>query len=222
MGMLLTDPSALSASQISSTFPNSTSSPSPNVTYNRIIPVPSPGPRLWDMKMLGYLAAPLLFGTIVMPLISGSLLRFVVKTHTRLRPWYHLALAVLWLLGWIYYDASQHFVTGISRICFDPPVVAVVIHQTYRAFRKKVRRTFYSLFLVGIAGCFILDWFVRIPIPIAGTAAGTIFVVAALVKYGLGRFTRKALRETHVHIQRWKSTEVLREMIRSMEQKDKN
>ncbi|KAK0516506.1 hypothetical protein JMJ35_001109 [Cladonia borealis] len=167
MGMLLTDHSAPSASQISSASSNSALSPSPNVTYNTIVPAPSPGPRLWDMKMFGYLAAPLLFGTIVMPLISGTLLRFVVKTHTRLMPWYHLAFAVLWLLGLVYYDASQHFVTGIFRICFDSPVVAVVVHQTYRAFRKKVCRTLYSLFLV------------------AGTAAWAIFVVAALVKYGL-------------------------------------
>ena len=202
MGMLLTDPSALSASQISSAFPNSTSSPSPNVTYNTIIPAPSPGPRLWDMKMFGYLAAPLLFGTIVMPLISGSLLPFVIKTHTQLTPWYHVVFAVLWLLGLISYDASQHLDTGIFRICFDSPVVALVIYQTYDAFRKKVRRTLYSLFLVVIAGCFILDWVVWIPVPIplAGAAAGTISVVAALVKCGLDCFTWKAHRETHVHI----------------------
>ena len=196
MGMLLTDPSAPPASQISSTSSNLTSSQPPNVTYNTMLSVPSPGPRLWDMKIFGYLAAPLLFGTIVMPLISGTLVRFVVRTYTHLMPWCHLASAVLWLLCLIYLTASQNFVVGTLRICFNATVVAVVIYQTYWAFRKKVRRTLSSGLLIGIVVCFLLDWFVSKPISLTGTAAWAIFVVACLVKYGLGRFIRRLLRKT--------------------------
>lgn len=196
MGMLLTDPSAPPASQISSKPSNSTSSPTPNVTYNTTSPAPSPGPRLWDMKMFGYLAAPLLFGTIVMPLISGKLLRSVVKTYTYLMPWYHLACAVIWFLCLIYYDASQNFVAVAFKICFNATAVAVVTYQTCRAFRKQVRRTLYSFLLAGIVVCFILDWLVRMPIPLAGTAAWILFAVAGLLKYGLGTYLMQLLRKT--------------------------
>ena len=145
--------------------------------------------------MFGYLAVPLLFGTIVMPIISGTLLRFVVKTYTDLAPWSDLASAVLWFILLIYYDISQKFVGGPFRLCFDAFVVAVVIYQTYRAIRKKVRRTAFSVFLIGIVVCFLLDWFSSLPVPLAGVVAWTIFVVACVWKYGLGMLTKEFLRK---------------------------
>ena len=199
MGMLLSDPSAPSASQITSKSSDSASSPSPNATYNTTIPAPSPGPRLWDMNMFVYLAVPLLFGTIVMPLISGTLLRFIVKIYTHLIPWYDVACAVLWPLWLFYWEVK--FLPGPVRRSVDALVVAVVIYQTYRAFLKKVRRTLFSAFSIVIVVCFILDLFLTLSVPLAGTVAWTIFLVASLRKSRLGRSIRKLFRKT-----RWKQT----------------
>ncbi len=191
MGMLLTDPSVPPAPQISSTSSNLTSSQSLNVTSNTTSSAPSPGPKLWDMKMFGYLAGPLLFGTIIMPLISGTLLRFVVKTYTHLVPWWRLASAVLWLLCLFGLYTFHNFEADVLRTCFDATLAAVVMYQTYRAFRKKVRRILLSVFLVGMLVCLTLDWFVGLPIP--GTAAWGMFVIVCLFRYGLGRVIKKLL-----------------------------
>ena len=201
MGMLLTDPSAPSASQITSKSSGSASSPSPNATYITTVAAPSPGPRLWDMNMFVYLAVPLLFGTIAIPLISGKLLRFVVKAHTHLMPWYPLAYLIVWLFLLIYFIASTKIDYLSTRLCLDALVVVVVIYQTYRAFRKKEHRILFSGFLVGIAVCLILEWFVRLPVLIVWLAAGTILLVVMLRSLGLGWLIRKLLRKT-----RWKQT----------------
>ena len=91
--MLLTDPSVSPASQVCSTPSNLT------VACNIPSSASSPGPKLWDIKMFAYLAVPLLIGTVMMPLISGKLLRFVVKTYTRLVPWFPLAGTVGYRCG---------------------------------------------------------------------------------------------------------------------------
>ena len=195
MGMLLTDPSAPPASHISSTSSNLTLSHSSNATSNTSSSASSPDPRLWDMKDFGYLAGPLLFGTIIMPLISGTLLRFVVKTYTNLVPWWRLASAVLWLLCLIgVYTFDINLVVDVFRTFFDASMVGVVMYETYRAFRKKKHRILLSVFLAGILVCLTLDWFMGLPIP--GTVAWAIFVIACLFKYGLGGALRKRLSKT--------------------------
>ena len=196
MGMLLTDASVPPASQISSTSSNLTSSQSANMTYITTSSASSPGPKLWDMKMFGYLAGSLLFGTIIMPLISGTLLRFVVKTYINLVPWFHLAFVFLGLLCLVFLDAFPHFVNDTFEICIDAAVIAVVFYVTCGAFFKRVGTMLHTAFLVVIVVCVILDWFVDIPISLAATVAWALFLVEFTRKYGQGRFIRKLHRRT--------------------------
>ena len=195
MGMLLTDPSLTPAPQTLSTL-SLVPSQSSNVTYNTTLPAPSPGPKLWDMKTFAYLTVPLLFGTIIMPLISGILLRYVVKGYIHLMPWSILAFALLWLLGLICLNTLQDFLPGTLRYCLDAIIIAVVIYLTYRAFLKKVRRSLYSFLLGAVLACFVLEWFVRgFPTLLSGYVAWASFVAVWLYKLGLGRFVGELFRK---------------------------
>ena len=195
MGMLLTDPSATPAPQISSTS-NVIPSQSSNVTYNTTLPAPSPGPKLWDMKTFAYLASPLLFGTIIMPLISGTLLRYLVKGYIHSMPWSNLAFALLSLLGLICLNTLQDLLAGTLRYSLDAIIIAVVIYLTYRAFLRKVRRRLYSFLLIGVLACFVLEWFIGgFPTLLSGYIAWASFLVVWLYKLGLGRFIGKLFRK---------------------------
>ena len=195
MAMLLTDPSTTPAPQTLNTS-DLVPSQSSNMTYNTSLPAPSPGPRLWDLKTFAYLACPLLFGTIIMPLISGILLRYMVKGYVHLMPWSNLAFALLWLLGLICFNTLQNFLPGTLRYCLDATIIAVVIYLTYRAFLRKVRRRLYSFLLIAVLACFVLEWFVRgFPTLLSGYVAWASFVAVWLYKLGLGRFIGELFRK---------------------------
>ena len=189
MGMLLTDPPVLPA--FSSTSSNLTSSQPANVTYNTTSSTSSPGPKLWDMKMFGYLSGSLLFGTIIMPLISGTLLRSVVKTYTKLVPWFHLASALLGLLCLVFLDVFPEFLGDTFKKSFDAAVVVVAILITYFAFLEGAGRMANTCFLVAIVLCFMFDWYVSSPISLAATVAWLALVGTYLYKYGRGWWMRK-------------------------------
>lgn len=194
MGMLLTDHSATPAPQhlnTSSLVPSQSS----NVTYNTTLTAPSPGPKLWDMKTFAYLAGPLLFGTIIMSLITGTLLRHVVKGYIHLMPWSNLAFAILSLLGLICLNTLQSYLAGAFMYSLDAIIIAAAVYQTYRAFLKKVRRRLWSIRLIVVLACFVIEWFVRgFPTLLIGYAAWAFFVVLWLYKLGLGRFIGKLFR----------------------------
>ena len=191
MGMLLIDPSAPPVSPISGTSSNLTSSRSANVTYNTTPSASSPGPKLWNMEMFGYLAGSLLFGTIIVPLIAGTLLRFVVKTYTHLVRWWHLTYGILWLVFLVCLYTFHNPVANILRIILDATLVAAVLYQTIFAYLKRKRRISWSMFLGAMLMALVLDYLTSIPLP--GTVAWTVFVVVCLFKYVLGRHIRKLL-----------------------------
>ena len=187
--MLLTDPSASPTSQVCST-------PS-NLTVACDVPssASSPGPKLWNMEMFAYLAVPLLIGTVMVPLISGKLLRFVVKTYTRLKPWFPLSGTVLLIIDAAYLQAEADSTTGTLRTSTEVILVGLMIYLTYIAFRKKKHRIFVTASLLGIFAWVVVDRFISIPVRIpwtVGWAIGwTILVVSYLFKSGLaGNFSK--------------------------------
>ena len=139
MGMLLTDPSTTPALQTLSTL-SLVPSQSSNMTYNTTVPTPSPGPKLWDMKTFAYLTVPLLLGTIIMPLLASTLLRYVVKAYIRLRPWSLLAIVLLLLLGLICLDTLQKFLSRTLRYSLEAITGAVVIYVISLLLDRKLTK----------------------------------------------------------------------------------
>ena len=146
--------------------------------------------------MFLYLAGSLLLGTVIMPLISGTLIRFIVKTYTHLVPWTHLVSAILGLSCVIFLNTYPEIVDGNLKHCFDAAAVAVVIYVTYCAFLKRVGRLLHIGLLAVIVVCFVLDWFEKIPIPLSETVAWAVFIFEFSCKYGEGKFIRNRHRKT--------------------------
>ena len=103
IGMLGTEPSTSPASQTSNTSSNLTSSQSLVSTHNTTFLTPSEDARV---RRWIHLAAPLLFVTIMMPLITGPYVRFLFRIHTTLMGWWYITLPFaslsLWFLLYTY------------------------------------------------------------------------------------------------------------------------
>lgn len=68
-----------------------------------------PTAQVWDIRWFAILSAPLLFVTIILPLLIGPVLRSTIHSHVKLRPYWRAALGIPALCLWIWSYA------GLSR-----------------------------------------------------------------------------------------------------------
>ncbi|KAM0796937.1 hypothetical protein BDR22DRAFT_824663 [Usnea florida] len=52
-------------------------------------------PQLWDLRWFALLSGPLLFGTIILPLITGPTIRYLCQSYVKLRVYWRLAFVLL-------------------------------------------------------------------------------------------------------------------------------
>lgn len=55
----------------------------------------TPNPQLWKMSAFGILSGPLLFVTIILPIIMGPTIRWLFQTYLRLKRLWRFALALV-------------------------------------------------------------------------------------------------------------------------------
>ena len=148
-------------------------------------------PQLWDLRWFALLSGPLLFGTIILPLITGPTIRYLCQSYVKLR--------VYWRLGFVLL-ATVSLITCLVLNLINPEgvgywifVVAyittptVVIYQTISAWslRKSRRIWFFRLSLVVSWLCFLINWGVdfttsEVPIPL-GLTAWVAFIVVRMI-----------------------------------------
>ena len=74
----------------------------------------SPNLQLWDLRWFAFLSGPLLFGTILLPLITGPTIRYLCQSYVRLRVYWRLGFVVLVLISWWLTYALQSYDPGVG------------------------------------------------------------------------------------------------------------
>ena len=54
-----------------------------------------PSPQLWDLRWFALLSGPLLFGTIIIPLITGPAIRYLCRSYVTLRVYWRFGFVLL-------------------------------------------------------------------------------------------------------------------------------
>ena len=115
----------------------------------------SPNAYVWDLKWFALLAAPLLFGTIILPILLGPSIRFAFQTFLKLRPYWgygSLLIAVVYLGFWLglFFSPVEFGATFLNAITsvFLLLFVGFRAWRTWRLKRRYSRWLLYALFVI--------------------------------------------------------------------------
>lgn len=114
----------------------------------------SSNPHVWDLRWFPILSAPLLFGTIILPLMTGPIIRSVCQTYVKLRIyWVIITLTLLAPATFVVYtmDPGYHL-TAI----WDTVLICVALSTIWNARRHpwhRSRRILFGLLLLTLSIC---------------------------------------------------------------------
>ncbi len=118
----------------------------------------SPNPQVWDLRWFALLSGPLLFGTIILPLITGPAIRYLCQSYVTLRVYWRLGfvfLAVTYLI--LFYSLEHLDVDYILDVISDSALSLFVCYQVFIAWRSKKRRWVWTCCLVLVLMVWLLD-----------------------------------------------------------------
>ena len=116
----------------------------------------SPSPQLWDLRWFGLLSGPLLFGTIIIPLITGPAIRYLCRSYVTLRVYWRLGFVLLAIAYPVLFynflsvsddDGENNWILwgGIGLIIIsDTSLSLFVLFQAFSAWRFKRRRRLWT------------------------------------------------------------------------------
>ena len=118
-------------------------------------------PQLWDMKWFAILSIPLLFVTIIVPIITGPVLHWLFGAYAKLKPFRRVIVVMLVFLilpttfPWfgLINDRAQMAVSIISTII----VLVLSLHETRRAFRTGHYKVIWLVYCALTIVCGTLD-----------------------------------------------------------------
>ena len=129
----------------------------------------APTQRFWDMRWFAILSAPLLLGTILLPLLVGPVVRWTFRRYVKLGVFWRLIFVLIGLA----YPALYYGLVGSSRVNIinliagfvlaavcDAMLAAFSLYQGYVAFRLEDREavwTFTWVFALTLT-CLLLDF----------------------------------------------------------------
>lgn len=118
--------------------------------------------RLWDLRWFAILSVPLLFATIILPLIAGPLVRWLLQTYLRFRKFWRFALPVTVVVYIICYYVLSEGEGGvvIGLVLFSICDVSVILIGGVRALRTrgtKGKRVRWWMFVTFSIGCLAAD-----------------------------------------------------------------
>ena len=136
----------------------------------------SPNPRLWDMRWFFLLACPLLFTTIILPLILGPMIRYACRSYIALKNYWRLGFVLIMLIYiGSYYglvlksekdygadsdsninDQLEVFSAFLAMLCDFGPTVFVSF-QTFVAWQIKRHHWLWLSSWILIIGIWVLD-----------------------------------------------------------------
>ena len=106
----------------------------------------SPSPQLWDVRWFALLSGPLLFGTIILPLVTGPAIRYLCQSYVTLRVYWRLGFSFLAIAypgltyGLWFNGASDYGYIG-GLILTILPSISISLYALYQiyAWRGKAR-----------------------------------------------------------------------------------
>ena len=114
-------------------------------------------PRTWDIKWFAILAGPLLFGTIILPLVTGPALRWLSQSYIKLKAFWRLGFVLLGIIYLILYytlinvtynnETYNYGAMVLTALC-DGLLEIIAFYQLWAALRHKTRRVTWGLFWV--------------------------------------------------------------------------
>lgn len=119
-------------------------------------------PRTWDIKWFAILAGPLLFGTIILPLVTGPALRWLFQSYIKLRAFWRLGFVLFGVIYLILYytlitKTYNYGATVLTAIC-DGSLEIIAFYKYLAALRQKQRRVTWGLFWVLSSLLLCLDF----------------------------------------------------------------
>lgn len=72
----------------------------------------SPNPQVWDLRWFALLSGPLLFGTIILPLITGPAIRYLCQSYVTLRVYWRLGFVFLAVTNPVLFSALSYSANG--------------------------------------------------------------------------------------------------------------
>ena len=124
--------------------------------------------QVWDLRWFALLSGPLLFGTIILPLITGPAIQYLCHSYVTLRVYWRLgfvflAVAYLVLFYSLAYSGAYSgndeygFVAFTLEMICDSTFSIFVCYQVFIAWRFKKRRWVWNCCLVLVLLVWLLD-----------------------------------------------------------------
>lgn len=155
-------------------------------------------PQLWDLRWFALLSGPLLFGTVILPLVTGPAIRYLCESYVTLRVYWRLGfslLAIAYFFLFYLLDISLY----LNIIC-DTTLVSFVSYQVLSAWRFKRGRCVWTLYAFLAPLVLILDvtpvFGFYFPIPV-GFVCWMGVLLVSLITY---RFERKVKRKADTRV----------------------
>ena len=148
-------------------------------------------PQLWDLRWFALLSGPLLFGTIILPLITGPTIRYFCQSYVKLRVYWRLGfvlLATVHLATCLMLNLNEQLAAG-SSIYFElssMPLIIIIIYEQIVTLRlRKSRRIWIRVSLVVPWLCLVIDFITNfyasfVPIPL-GFVVWVAFIVVRMI-----------------------------------------
>ena len=119
-------------------------------------------PRTWDIKWFAILAGPLLFGTIILPLVTGPTLRWISQSYVKLRAFWRLGFVLSGIIYLILYytlitETDTYGAMVLTALC-DGPLEILAFYKLLAALRQRERRVTWGLFWVLSSLLLCLDF----------------------------------------------------------------
>lgn len=161
-----------------------------------------PTQRLWDLRWFGILSGPLLFLTIIFPLIIGPLIRWLLQTYLRVRGlWRNFIFipGLVFLVCYYKYLNNHRLVNTVLISLWDGSVLLIGIFRLCKALHSKEKRAKWGIFVLFAIVCLMIDEFVTEPV-LLGMFSWSIFYVMFLFSYGHFERCRRLLQRIYFRV----------------------
>lgn len=135
---------------LSSTAHNqsSNSSISTDGSKSGVISEDDPSPQVWDLRWFAILSAPLLFGTIILPLATGPVIRSICHSYVRLRIYWVVVLRVVMVSLVVFgYGMDVLILTSLSDLLLIAVAFSMIWNARRHPWPRYVRIMWGSLLL---------------------------------------------------------------------------
>lgn len=114
--------------------------------------------QFWDLRWFALLSGPLLFGTIILPLIAGPTVRYLCQSYVTLRVYWRLGFVLLAIAYLILFYVFNSAAAGALELMCDIALSIFVSYSVFDAWRFKRRRRVWTPCVFVVLMVWLLDF----------------------------------------------------------------